>query len=214
MKKQCSVKVFSKIFLILTTMLTVSCATKPFVFSPNKVQGKWEAKVQIKELDTGKVNVVRIDVVAKKDQALRMEVSGTLGVHVASVLLRGDQIEYAVHTQKRYFSGPVTERSLRPLLHIQVEPRWFYPIFFDEPINNKNWTCLRDQNQVIASCERLEDHLKITWSEREGEKKRVTVANDQFDLQMVVKDFTTKVEAPEKVFSMQVPSSYKRYKLK
>jgi hypothetical protein len=198
-------KLISAIFLGF--FLLACTSTPPVAYNSLKAEGQWEAKAQLKELQTGKSNTIGLDVMSVKDEALRMEISGTMGVHLASFLMRDSEVRYAVHTQKRFFSGPVSEKSMRPLLKNDIDPRWFYSIFFDEPL--PGWNC---SGTPIEKCERS-DGTKVTWSERDGEKKRIIVSNQQFELQVLVKSFATKVQSPDKAFHLDAPDSYKRYKL-
>lgn len=194
------------IFFIL--ILLAACASKPPVpYEAEKNEGQWEAKAQLRDFEKGTTNNLSLEVMAYRDQALRMEVTGPLGVHVASVLLKGSDIKYAAHTQKRFFSGPVSESSLRPILRADLDPRWLYGVFFDEPLNG--WKC---EGDPIEKCEKA-NLATILWSERNGEKKRITIKNPKFELQILVKDFTTKVQSPERIFSLESPENYKRYKL-
>ncbi|MGZ5280541.1 MAG: hypothetical protein ACXWC9_11385, partial [Pseudobdellovibrionaceae bacterium] len=64
----------------------------------------------------------------------------------------------------------------------------------------------------LEKCQRS-DGMQIRWTERNGENKRITIANQQFELQVLVKSFMTKVQSPDKAFSLDAPDSYKRYKL-
>lgn len=194
-------------FATIILLVLAGCASKPVAYNQDKAEGQWEAKAQIKDMEKGSTNNLSLDVMALKDQALRMEISGTMGVHVASLLLRDSDIKYAVHTQKRFFSGPVSERSLKPLLKAEVDPRWLYGVFFDEPI--EGWNC---NGQPVEKCENT-DGTQIVWSDRNGEKKRITISNHKFQLQVLVKNFTTKVQSPDKTFQLESPESYKRYKL-
>lgn len=195
------------IFFATILVFLAGCASKPVSYNATKDEGQWEAKAQVRDLEKGKTNTVSLEVMALKDKALRMEVSGTMGVHVASFLLKGSEVQYAIHTQKRYFSGPASEKALRPLLNASVDPRWLYSIFFDEQL--EGWKC---SGQPIEICERS-DGTKITWTDRKEEKKRIIIANPQFELQVLVKDFTTKVQSPDKAFGFEAPEGYRRYKL-
>lgn len=197
-----------KIILAASAFLAIGCATQqPIPFNQLKEQGQWEAKAQVRDLQKGTANAISLEVMSLRDRALRMEVTGTMGVHIASFLLKGPEVSYAVHTQKRYFSGPATERSLRPLLKADIDPRWFYSIFFDEPL--KGWDC---SGEPVEKCQRA-DGTQVLWSDRNGERKRVTITNPQFELQILVKNFTTKVQSPDRAFNLETPDSYRRYKL-
>ena len=189
------------------------CATVPTTYDEAKMQGQWDAKAQVRDLEKNKTNNVSLEVMAEKDRFLRMEVSGTLGVSVASFLMKDAEVSYAIHTQKRFISGPASEKALSPLLNVSVDPRWLYNVFFDLPISEKNWTCQSSVENVVESCSRLQDGMKIVWSERQGERKRVTISGAKFELQILVKGFRPKVQSPEKAFSLNAPDGYKRYKL-
>jgi hypothetical protein len=201
------------ILLWFFSAVGISCATKPVDFNSEKREGQWEAKAQIKNLENGKTNTVSLDVVSQKDEALRMEVTGTMGVSVASFLLKGSDVAYEIHAQKRHISGPASEKALQPLLNISVDPRWLYSVFFDEPVTAKDWTCEMGPDQLVGSCERSVEPVKIQWLDRQGERKRVIISNAKFELQVLVKNFETKVQSPERAFRLESNRNYKRYKL-
>lgn len=197
-----------KYFLLLSAFVFIGCATRQTTeFHQGKSEGQWEAKAQVRNLENGASNAISLEVMSLRDQALRMEVTGTMGVHVASFLMKGPDVSYAVHTQKRYFSGPATERALRPILKADVDPRWLYSIFFDLPL--RGWECA---GSPVEKCQRS-DGTQITWTDREGERKRVTISSPQYELQILVKNFQTKVQSPDRAFNLETPDSYRRYKL-
>ncbi len=200
----------STAFVILFSGFLFGCATTPKTFNAGKDQGQWEAKAQVKDLEKNKTETVSLEVIAQKDHALRMEVNGTMGIHVASLLLKNSEISYAIHTQKRFISGQVSTKSLRPLLNVNLDPRWLYNVFFDTA--PEGWTCKSSEAGLIENCNRP-DGSKILWSDRSGEKKRILISTAQFEVQVLVKDFTTKVQSPDKAFSLEAPEGYKRYKL-
>lgn len=202
------------IFTGLVFLLLAACATKPVAFDSEKSSGTWEAKALIKDLKGKKQNTVSLEVVAEKSNALRMEVSGTMGVSVASFLMTGETVQYAIHTQKRAFSGKNSEKALSPLFQISLNPKYLENIFFDESISEKNWSCTQDNQGLVARCERLSDRLQIEWKERNGENKRVLIQSPEFEVQVLVKSFTTKVEDPGVLESLTIPESYRRYKLR
>ncbi len=144
---------------------------------------------------------------AYRDKALRLEISGTLGIQVASLLMRNDKILILIHPQKRALVGVANEQALEPVLKASSDPKWFYNVFFDEPIDG--WSC---RGEPVERCDR-EDGLAIIWSDRDGEKKRVSIKSPSVEIQILVKSYQTKVQSPEQAFKISVPESYKKFKL-
>ncbi len=203
--------------LLWTTIIgfqfLIGCSTQPVAYNSAKEQGQWDAKVQIKDFTQQKTNHLSLLVIAENNRFLRMDVTGPMGISIASLLLKGDEVSYAIHNQKRFISGMASEKALVPLLNVNIDPRWLYNVFFDVPFLEKNWSCQKGLDLKIEKCERLQDKFKIQWSERQGENKRVTLSNDNFEVQVLVKDFKTKVQSPENAFTLSPPEGYKRYKL-
>lgn len=200
-----------KMVLLLSILALLSaCASQPVKFDETKNQGTWQAKVQVKDLNTNKADVLSLEVVAVKDEAMRMEITGTLGARLASLLMKQNEISYAVHTQKKYYRGALSEKSLKPLLRVDLDARWLYSAFFDQPL--AGWECVKDENGLVQKCTQ-KTGMEIHWSDRQGENKRVLIKGTDFEVNVLVKDFSTKVQNAEKAFSLEPPSSYKRYKL-
>lgn len=194
--------------LVFANMIgLLACSTKPVSYSASKQEGQWEAKAQIKNFKDESSTTVGLDVMAIKDRAMRIEVSGTLGIQLSSLLMKNEKILILVHPQKKAVFGDTSENALESVFKSAVNPRWLYGIFFDSPI--EGWKC--DGNPV-SQCLGPKGE-SILWSEREGERKRVTLKGPDFFIQILVKSFQTKVQNPEKAFSLSVPDSYKKLKL-
>ena len=63
---------FNRLFATLLVGLVSACATKPVVSNSSKDEGQWEAKAQVKNLQTGKADTLSLDVMSVRDQALRI----------------------------------------------------------------------------------------------------------------------------------------------
>lgn len=188
------------------------CATQQ-KFLVNKRVGQWESKVQISDFSEKKTYSLNMNVVAEKPDLFRAEISGTLGVSVASVLLNKEQLSYAIHRTKKFYFGTTSDQALKPVLRVHLNPKYLVNIFFDEAIEEPGWKCQKNQNHFVESCFRETDNFSILWSERNGENKRVFIKNDKFEMQIVVKSFQTKVQNREKAFELSAPNNYKSYKL-
>lgn len=202
------------LLLSLVVIFLSACASKPIEYDGKKLQGRWEAKAQVKDIKRDQTHNVSLDVIGIKPDKVRMEVSATLGVSLASLVLKEEEIAYAIHPQKRFFSGAVSDQALKPLFNIELNPKYLLNVFFDMPIPEKNWSCTRGVDQLVEKCERLSDGLSIEWKERQGELKRVYIKSSDFEVQVLVKDFTTKVEITEKTFTLEAPKGYKNYKFR
>ena len=199
--------------LPIALFLMSGCATAPQKFSNEKMAGQWEAKLQITDRKLNKTYNLGLDVVAERPDLLRAEVSATLGIAVASVLLKGKQISYDVHRSKRFYSGLSSDRALEPVLQVSFDPAFLFNLFFDEPIHDANWSCSVTPDRVVESCVREPDKLFVQWLERNGENKRIVVKAKDFDIQVLIKDYQTKVQNRERAFVLDPPSTYSSFKL-
>jgi hypothetical protein len=193
-------------------LLLIGCQTAPDKMTADARAGHWTAKAQIQNKTNNERNVVDLEMFIRKPDSIRLEVSGSFGVGVASLLSIQNNVQLSVHTQKKFFSGRSSESVLQPVLGVAFDPALLIPILFDESIPQKAWSCVMDEDSRPKECVRLSDEMKVAWSDREGPLKKVQVEGPTFRLQIHVKDFKTKVE-DVKVFSLAIPESYKRYKL-
>lgn len=136
MKK--NIRIFNRLELGIASfllLLSLGCqTTKDLNSDENKkseitaitVQ-KWEAKISDLKKDESRMvylQVFKKNVIEsnKSENMLRIEVTGALNTRVASVLIDPNQISYALHLQKKYFTGPSSSASLKPMLGIEIEP--------------------------------------------------------------------------------------------
>jgi hypothetical protein len=206
--------------LLYLSLFFLGCATTPKATDEASRGSKkaaqfiqWEAKAQIKDLKRNSSNNVSIDIIASGKKAVRFEVSTSLGLSVASMLLKGQDISYVVKPWKKYYFGSANEDSLVPILKMNVDPRWFYNFLYEEPLQADGWNCVFDQGGLLETCINSDLNYTITWSDREGKKKRVKVSSEKFEINLLVKDFKTLVEAPEGAFVLQGPDDYRKIKL-
>ena len=204
---------FSSIKIVVVLILFASgCATSQ-KFLVDKKTGQWEAKLKISDFNEKKIYSLDMSVIAEKPDLFRAEISGSLGIAIASILLKGRQLSYAAHRTKSFYSGLTDDQALKPVLQVGLDPKYLMNVFFDDTIEEYGWNCKKNQNQVVESCLRETDKLFIEWFERSGESKRVLIRGRDFEVQIVVKSFQTKVQNREKVFELSPPNNYKFHNL-
>lgn len=201
--------------LLLLALIFVGCASTELRESKDldRPLGQWEAKAQIKDLKTGKAQQVSLDIISSWPDSLRMEVSGTLGVSIATLVLKDSRVSYSLNQQKKYFAGEASEKSLRPMFAIDVHPAWLMNICFDKPIVGNGWKCEMDPSGNPVKCERPEGNTVLSWSDRDGEKKRVTVKGQEYEVQVLFKSHSTKVQWKKGLLELNPPDGFRRYKL-
>jgi hypothetical protein len=218
--KICSSKSVSFIFLILTTLILGCASEAPKKISVGEGVGsgsvhiyQWEAKAFIKDKKRNISNTVAFDMVAQDKKALRIEASTLLGINVASLLLKQEKISYAIQPWKRFYSGESSKQSLYPVLKIKMDPQLFYNFLYDETVKNKPWICETDENNLVKKCNEPDEKIEITWSDRDGYKKRVSVEAPTFMMQIVFKNHQTLVEPPKGIFNLDPPEDFKKINL-
>lgn len=205
--------------LTILTLMTLGCATAP----SQKTEGgaaagtrqtyhEYEAKAQIQDKIKNTSHNVGIDIYSYSNQAMRMDISSTLGISVAHLLLRGKNISYMVKPWSRYYYGPVSENSLSPLLKMKLDPNLFYAFLYDQPVTGSDWQCLFEQG-LIRSCANKIQSLEVEWQEREGERRRVLVKSPRFEINFLIKSHRTIVELPPQTFVLEAPEGYKKIPL-
>ena len=172
--------ILKTIFLFHLTVYFWGCASKSKIETENvpggvtdTVAGQWEAKAMIKSLESGEANVVGLDVIGLKPNTVRMEVSSSLGIALASIVIRNQDVEYVLPKQKKYYHGAISEQSLYPALNVKINPEVLSAVFFEE--SYPQWNCQAD-NGLIVACTTPEG-VKIQW-ERDGKvTKRITLSS-------------------------------------
>ncbi len=204
-----------------------------------KKLGQWESKLIVEDLKQNKIHSLNLDVIAEYMQRMRLEITGTLGVNVASVVVLKDTVKYSLHTQKKYFEGPASDKSFSAFIKGALDPRWFYAVFFDRPIDDKNWNCkMNSKLNLVESCFRLSDRVQLIWLDRVSsaselnplnlstgnnsnalsademnKEKKILIQGEGFRVTIVVTDLKTNVQILDKTFQIKIPDSYTQYKI-
>lgn len=199
-----------KIALLLFVVLLAGCQMMPTKYSEHS-EGQWGSKVLVKDKEKSKSFIVNVDIQARKNLQLRMDVTAALGTPVASIVLNGDKVEYILFRQKKFYSGVSNDRVLKPILSVPLDPQLFYNILFDEPVADKNWSCTKNQKGFLVNCENLQQGLKVTWKDRKGRKKSIHIEHARAEIQMNIKSFTPRADD---VFVLKAPPSFRKYRVR
>jgi hypothetical protein len=209
----------NKLFLsYLSLVIFVACSSvqktekiEPSVLSGAEEYLQWEAKALVKNNKTGEANILSLDIIGKKPFPVRAEVSTSMGIHVASVLILEDEIQFLLPKSKKYYSGTMSPKSLKPILNVSLDPRLIVASLFDEA-TFPDWNCRAEEGKVI-DCE-TPNHDKIEWfSKKEESGKRVDIKGENYEAQFQIKSQKIASSIKENTFILKIPDNFKSYKL-
>lgn len=194
--------------LVIISFILVGCQTAPFQFSTQD-EGQWQAKAVVKNHVTKQSGVVSIDINAKKQKQIRLDITAVLGQPVASLVLNSDQLTYVLIDQKQYYQGPSEPQALKAILPVSIHPDILYSIVFETPITDKSWVCDRDRMGILKTCQQASTGTRIVWSDRKGIRKTVKIENQVGVVQLQFQSFQPKVEQRDNLFVLTPPKSFK-----
>lgn len=204
------IKWFSILILVLP-LINISCAMKMKKDGAGSVGNNeavgtpfsWETKANIRDLRKNKTNQVTIDLVAVKNQRLRMEASATLGYQVGSLVMSPGEFIAVIYPQKKIFKGLLNDRSLAKTFNIPIPPSALYSIAYDEPI--RGWKCQFDANKVVSVCEG--GVSKVEWLNRKEGAKLIKISSPTVEITWFFKAPEPKEMTPE-LFVAELPTGY------
>lgn len=204
-------KSFVKFVVSLVVLTYFGCQSKPVkpenvMVTKGPVRAK--AKAQVKDLRKGDVHYLDVDILAQRDQRLRMDMRATLGILVASIAIQGNEIEYIVPHRKAMYSGAVSERSFKPLGSMQVHPKVFYSLVFDEPLRGGDWICQKDLLGKPLVCESKGLNSKVEWQDRSNGQLRVIVSSLTFEMTWILKSAEEDRTLTASDFSLKKPEGF------
>ena len=196
-----------KILLILFILGFSGCGFAPVKYDEVK-EGHWSAKALIKDLDQSKSYIVNINFNAVRDSRLRMDVSSSLGTAVATMTVDQKEVKYILVEAKKFYYGNSRPDAMRPILSIPFDPRWLQNILFDIPFTDKAWTCKSDSKGFLSQCIQSNLNLKVTWTQRAGEQKTISLEHKRANVQLNILSFKPKVEDRKNLFDLKAPASF------
>ncbi len=176
-------------------------------------EGTWTSKVLVRDKTENKSFILNVDAKAQWQKKLRLDIMSPITGHVASLYMNERQVKYLLVPQKKFYVGTASDQILRPVLMVPLNPNWLYNIFFDRPIEEKNWSCTQDQQGRVEQCKNLAQKMTITWKDRAGERKTVLLDHSLGSLQMNFVTFAAKVSDPEKAFQLEAPKNFEKLKV-
>lgn len=199
--------------LLFVYIFSLSCQTAPKNLSQNQTkdfnQGTWSLRIYVEDekqkLDHRLTAKAFIDWPQKK---LRLEVVSALGTPVLSLMQDSDQMTAVVHTEKKYYAGPVKDKILKSLLGLNVSPLLLYSALMRRAPGGQDWLCQADSG-VLQKCLNQKLDLSLNWLE--GDYPECLIQEKSLKLRILTTKFEPQILDPTRAFKVIIPSSYSRY---
>jgi hypothetical protein len=196
-----------------------SCQTAPkveptVVGTVGSAEGQWRGKAMVRDLRKGKSALLTLDILAREPSQLRMEVSGSFGVHVASIALNGSEVRYILTQEKRFVTAPAGADSFARLVPVHLPPGALLAILFERSLPMAEWKCERDPvSKLPIQCTHRGEGVTVSWVERNGRNRRLKVSAHDAEIEMVLDEAKSKVELNDNAFTLTAPNGYRSEKL-
>lgn len=193
--------------------LVGGCQTVPVRYDQVEV-GTWEAKALIKDKKGNQSYVVNLDIAARLNEKLRLDVTSPIGIHLASLVMRGAEVEYILVRKKKYFAGQAKPQVLSPIISVPLDPRVLHNVIFDRPIVDKNWVCTQGDEGMLSECQNLTSGLVLSFSDRVGQRKTVKIEHADANVTINFTDYEKSIGDEARLFDLQVPASFEKYRIR
>jgi len=196
------------ILLFIGMMALTACQSRQTAPTTHFQKAKWETIAQINDLKRNKNHRVSIDVLAIKNEKMRMEVTATLGYQVASVLINREGFKAAVYPQKKFYQGNLSDRAFSDALNMPVSPRALFAIAFDEPITGQGWSCEKDAESMPKKCVQANSQIQVEWTKKNDGTKLVKITSPRIEMSWFFKNPELNFEEKPELFNLNVPNGY------
>jgi hypothetical protein len=202
---------FIKLCLAAGIFILSACSSEPVEPVSAEAPRVYETKAQIKT--TQDTNTVKIQIALLPMKAARLEVTGTLGVAIATVLILPRQIKLAIHTDKTFIQGPANEKTLYPVFKQNISPRLIWKIIHDQNPADASLACQLNAEGKPVSC-KGKDGTEAVWTYESPIKRRIEVKNNNFEMTWIFKDQLQLPEYQNETFVLNKPDGYREINIK
>lgn len=196
------------LFAVVIFALFQGCTSKPL--KQDQAVQRFSTQAYYQDKVSGKNQQVTLEVIAKKNQKLRIDAKVILGIHIATAVMTNDKLQVAVHPEKKFYEGAATPRSLQRTLGIPLYPLIFHAMLYRQAFKGSGWSC-DVKNGKTQSCLQKPSGMSITWEDQE-DATMVVATSKNFNLQWKVPPPET-VEEKSNYFEINVPNSYTKLNL-
>lgn len=201
----------SAIALALVGCVTSIKSEQTVLGKTGSAEGQWRGKALVNNWKTKQKGYLDLDILAREPSQLRMEITGTLGTHVASIALSGKEVFYILTQEKRFVEAPATSDALTRLVPVRISPTALLAVLFERELPAAEWKCDVDKTTKLnVFCSHKSAEVGVKWLERNGLNRRIKIIAKEADIEMVLDQAKSKVELNSEAFRLAMPAGYRR----
>jgi len=196
------------LLLLTSSQILSGCATTPSKLSETG-KGHFKAKALVRDLSSGKSQVVNLDLKSIDLENFRLDVTSSLGLHVFSLVARSNQIEYLVVSEKKHYKATASPKALAPIFSTPIDPKWLAYLFFNKSIPDKRWSCTLAKDDRARQCRDLGNKLTVSWETSKDASGLIRIeAPGQSVVQISVREYSNELKDAASILALKVPKSF------
>ena len=196
------------LIFIVTLLILEGCSTQ--ALRQDRTVQRFSTQAYYQDKKTQKSQQFDLEVVAKKNQKLRIDAKIILGIHIATAVMTNDKLQVAVHSEKKYYEGPASPRSMQRTLGIPLYPLIFHAMLYRQNFKGSGWTCDL-KNGKVQVCLQRPSGMTIRWEDLD-DATMITADSKSFNLQWKISP-PDNIEEKDSYFEIKVPDSYTKLSL-
>jgi hypothetical protein len=159
---------------------------------------------------------LKTDINIVNSHAVRMDISTTLDLPEASIVLTEDKVEYLLYRQKKFYSGKANPHSLDPVFPLAVDADTLVKILTEE--KPKGDQCEVENGFLTQCLGKVGDlEYRVEWSKRKdsgplaGRASKVVLdlPEQKLSLRFYFSDWQKNVSNAERFLTLQVPPGFR-----
>ncbi len=184
------------VLLLLSYLVIFSACVTTTPFINSYEEGTFSGRMRLTNIKEQKSFTFNLDVFAKKPSLLRLEITTSIGFHIASLTLKENQVTLLVPSKKIYRQSAPNTQIFENVIPLTINPLWIIPIVFEQP--RSNWICGFNQAGHVDKCKI--DSFTVIWTKRRGHKKTLKISSEIFEVTIYIQEFKPYLPSDPQLF--------------
>lgn len=203
---------FVFLFTLLGLVFNSGCAQK------EKTNGQItyiDSKALVEDKLKNESHSVNIDVYYIPQGPCRLEITALLGYSVGSLLMSQQQVQYMIHPQKVFISGPFKAKSLKPLFKHEVDPQILIDVVNNNDLSERGFICQKQALVQTCKGQNLQvNDVTVSIEDKGQGLRKITIENKGLKLIWLFKSIKPYDKSYNETFVLKKPEEYRLLTIK